>query len=103
MIIGLSIGRFANYVLRFSESKSYISSPSFLVFYLFLAILSVGVGSILGSDDFLIAFGAGVGFAHDGWFSKKTKELPLPTIIDMMLNSSVFVYFGSIIPVSDDF
>jgi len=96
--LGLIIGRTANRALRFSEGKDYITQSSFMVFYLLLAILSVGVASILGSDDFLVAFGAGVGFAHDGWFSNKTKQLPFPTIIDMMLNSSIFVLFGAIIP-----
>jgi NhaP-type Na+/H+ or K+/H+ antiporter len=53
---------------------------------------------MLGIDDFLVTFGAGVGSANDGWFSKKTKSLPFPTIIDMMLDSSLFGFFGSIIP-----
>jgi NhaP-type Na+/H+ or K+/H+ antiporter len=98
LVMGLIIGVCANKILRFSDSRSYISQPSFVVFYLLLAFLCIGVGSILGSDDFLVAFGAGVGFAHDGWFSKKTHSLPFPTIIDMILNSSMFVFFGTIIP-----
>ena len=98
LAIGVAIGKVANKALRFSDLRGYISQPSFVVFYLLLAMLCVGVGSILGIDDFLVAFGAGVGFANDGWFSKKTKSLPFPTIIDMMLNSSLFVFFGSIVP-----
>ncbi|KAF7888474.1 uncharacterized protein EAF02_003015 [Botrytis sinoallii] len=47
---------------------------------------------------FLVAFGAGVGFAHDGWFSKKTKTVAFPVIVDHLLNSTMFAYFGSIIP-----
>jgi sodium/hydrogen antiporter len=96
--LGLTIGNCANRLLRFSDQRGYITKSSFVVFYLLLAILSVGVGSILGSDDFLVAFGAGVGFAHDGWFAKKTRDLPFPTIIDLILNSTMFVFFGSIIP-----
>lgn len=71
------------------------------MYYLLLAILSVGVGSTLGSDDFLVAFGAGVGFARDGWFARKTEETHLPNIIDLLLNSSMFVYFGAIVPWPD--
>lgn len=96
--IGLVIGKIFNRVLRFSESREYISEPSFVVFYLLLAVLSVGVGSTLGLDDFLVAFGAGVGFAHDGWFRKKSREAPFPLILDMVLNSSMFVLFGAFIP-----
>lgn len=97
LLIGLILGRCANRLLRFSDERDYISQPSFIVFYLLLAILSVGIGSVLGSDDFLIAFGAGVGFAHDGWFAKKTKSVSFPTTIDLLLNSSLFVLFGAII------
>ncbi|KAF2674864.1 Sodium/hydrogen exchanger [Microthyrium microscopicum] len=95
---GIIIGNTANRVLRFSDGRGYISRPSFIVFYLLLAMLSIGVGSTLGTDDFLVAFGAGVGFAHDGWFSKKIKDAPFPIIVDLILNSSMFVLFGSIIP-----
>jgi NhaP-type Na+/H+ or K+/H+ antiporter len=96
--IGLVIGRCANKLLRYSYVRDYVTQASFTVFYLLLAILCVGIGSTFGSDDFLVAFGAGVGFGHDGWFAKKTRELPFPTILDMILNSGVFVLFGSFIP-----
>jgi NhaP-type Na+/H+ or K+/H+ antiporter len=98
IIVGLILGTVANRILRFCDSREYISESSFVVFYLLLAILSIGIGSTLGSDDFLVAFGAGVGFAHDGWFSKKTRATPFPFIIDMILNSGMFIFFGSIIP-----
>jgi hypothetical protein len=55
----------ANRTLHFCEDRNYIGSASFIVSYLLLAILSIGAGSTLGSDDFLVAFGAGVGFAND--------------------------------------
>jgi NhaP-type Na+/H+ or K+/H+ antiporter len=98
LLTGLAIGRCANKLLRFSDTRHYISQPSLLVFYLLLAVLSVGVGSTIGSNDFLIAFGAGVGFGHDGWFSKKTKSVPLHTIVEITLNCSMFILFGTLIP-----
>lgn len=96
--IGLVIGYCFNRSLRFAERWEYISPAPFLVFYFLLAVFSVGIGSTLGSDDFLVAFGAGYGFACDGWFAKKTRETDLPDILDLLLNSSMFVYFGAIIP-----
>lgn len=96
--IGLIIGVFFNKVLRFSENRGYIDRSGLIVFYLLLAIFSVGVGSTLGSDDFLVAFGAGYGFARDGWFAKKTKAAHLPHIVDLLLNSAMFVYLGTILP-----
>jgi NhaP-type Na+/H+ or K+/H+ antiporter len=96
------IGQIANRTLRFCEDHDYVGSASFIVFYLLLAILSIGVGNTLGSDDFLVAFGAGVGFANDGWFAAKTEPAQFPVIIDLLLNSSMFVYFGADLP-SDHF
>lgn len=102
LALGYLVGRFANAALRFSETRGCVSQPSLVVFYLLLALLCVGVGSTLGLDDFLLAFGAGVGFAHDGWFSAKEEEVQgqvsFRNIVDLILNSSVFVYFGSMIP-----
>lgn len=95
---GLLIGHCANRALRFAQSRQYINSASFFVFYLLLAIFSTGFGSLLGLDDFLVAFGAGTGFAWDGWFAKKTKSTHLPNTIDLLLNSAMFVYFGAMIP-----
>ena len=43
----------------------------------------------------------GAGFAWDGWFARKTRATNLPEVLDLFLNSSLFVYFGAIIPWSD--
>lgn len=98
IFVGLAIGTIFNRLVRISEARNYIDDPGMIVFYLLLAVMSVGVGSTLGSDDFLVAFGAGYGFARDGWFRKKTKKAHLPHVIDLLLNSSMFIYLGTIIP-----
>lgn len=98
LLTGLAIGNCFNRSLRFAERRQYISPSAFLVFYVLLAVFSIGIGSTLGVDDFLVAFGAGYGFAGNGWFAKKTRETHLPEILDLLLNSSIFVYFGVIIP-----
>lgn len=98
LLVGLLVGFCFNRSLRFAERWGLISPAPFLVFYFLLAIFAIGIGSTLGVDDFLVAFGTGVGFAWDGWFAKKTKETDLPEILDLLLNSTMFVYFGAIIP-----
>lgn len=100
-LVGLVIGYLSNRALRFAESREYISFSALFVFYLLLAIFSIGVASSLGLDDFLVAFGAGIGFGNDGWFALKTKATHLPETIDLLLNSAMFVYFGAIIPWED--
>lgn len=96
--IGLIIGKAANVLLKLCEKKGYIQDFTLFVFYFLLAIFCIGVGSTLGSDDFLVCFGAGAAFAWDGWFAEKTEKIKLPNILDLLLNSTLFVYFGAIIP-----
>jgi NhaP-type Na+/H+ or K+/H+ antiporter len=98
ILLGMVIGIVANQVLKFSTNRKYIDEAGFTVFYLLLAVMSIGFASILGTDDFLVAFGCGYGFARDGWFTKRTKETHLPSIIDLLLNSAMFVYLGTAIP-----
>lgn len=99
--VGIIIGLTANKALRFSETRGFTQPATLFVFYFLLAILCVGVGSTLGLDDFLVAFSAGTAFCWDGWFVSKTHKMKLPSIIDLLLNSTMFVYFGAIIPWQD--
>jgi len=105
ILVGLLLGLTSNRILRAVSARNFIGLPSFVVFYLLMAMLSIGVGSTLGSDDFLVAFGAGIGFAHDGWFSAKAgkNQESFAQIIDLIMNSTIFVYFGSDIPWSGFF
>ena len=96
--IGVLIGIAANRLLKLCEKNGYIQDFTLFVFYFLLAIFCIGVASTLGSDDFLVCFGAGTAFAWDGWFSEKTEKVKLPNIIDLLLNSTFFVYFGAIVP-----
>ncbi len=98
ILLGLVVGYIANRLLRVSHNKSMIGTESYLVFYLLLALFSIGLASTLGTDDFLLAFGAGVGFARDGWFASETEDSHLPNVIDLVLNSTMFVFFGTSIP-----
>lgn len=98
IVFGVITGLVAKKALRFSDERGSVQESTLLVFYFLLAIFTVGLGSTLGLDDFLVAFSAGTAFCWDGWFVKKTHRMQLPSIIDLLLNSTMFVYFGAIIP-----
>ncbi|RDA94539.1 hypothetical protein CP533_2749 [Ophiocordyceps camponoti-saundersi (nom. inval.)] len=97
-IFGFVIGYIARHGIKFSEKHDLIDRESFLVFYFALALFCAGSGSILGLDDLLVGFTAGVGFSNDGWFGEKTEESHVSNVIDLLLNLTYFVYFGTIIP-----
>ena len=97
-IYGFTVGYIARHLIKFSERKGLIDRESFLVFYFTLALFCAGSGSMLGMDDLLIGFSAGVGFSNDGWFTEKTEESHVSNVIDLLLNLAYFVYLGTIVP-----
>ncbi|GME86737.1 unnamed protein product [Ambrosiozyma monospora] len=97
-IFGACIGYACRKTIRFAEEKDLIDRESLLAFYIFMACLCAGFGSILGIDDLLASFAAGAAFAWDGWFTEKTEESQVSTVIDLVLNLAYFVFFGAQIP-----
>lgn len=95
---GVMVGYIGRHAIKFAERRGVIDRESFLVFYFVLALFCAGSGSLLGMDDLLIGFAAGVGFSNDGWFTEKTEESHVSNVIDLLLNLAYFVYFGTIIP-----
>ncbi|KAF9892407.1 hypothetical protein FE257_001515 [Aspergillus nanangensis] len=100
-IFGFVIGYLARHAIKLAERKGLIDRESFLVFYFVLAVFCAGSGSLLGMDDLLIGFAAGVGFSNDGWFTEKTEESHVSNVIDLLLNLAYFVYLGAIVPWED--
>ncbi|KAH7397053.1 Cation/H+ exchanger [Phaeosphaeria sp. MPI-PUGE-AT-0046c] len=94
--IGVVLGFVFNWLFVFSHGREWIGKASYLAFYLLLAIFSIGLASLLGVDDFLVAFSAGRGFSHGGNFP--TEDSRLPVIIDLMINSAFFIFFGAMVP-----
>ncbi|QNP96361.1 Sodium/hydrogen exchanger family-domain-containing protein [Yarrowia lipolytica] len=99
--LGIVIGWGGRILIKFAESRNLIDRESFLAFYLVLALMCAGFGTIIGVDDLLAAFAAGTAFSWDGWFAKETEESHVSNVIDLLLNTSFFVYFGSVVPWAD--
>ncbi|KAI9718095.1 MAG: hypothetical protein M1812_004353 [Candelaria pacifica] len=97
-LYGFLIGYAGRHAIRWAESRNLIDRDSFLVFYFVLALFCAGTGSMLGVDDLLVGFAAGVGFSNDGWFLQKTEESHVSNVIDLLLNLAYFVYLGAVIP-----
>ena len=97
-VYGFAIGYIGRHAIKYAERHKLIDRESFLVFYFTLALFCAGSGSMLGMDDLLIGFSAGVGFSNDGWFTKKTEESHVSNVIDLLLNLAYFVFLGSIVP-----
>jgi Na(+)/H(+) antiporter len=97
-LFGFFVGYLARHGIKWAHEHDMIDRESFLVFYFVVALFCAGSGSILGVDDLLVGFAAGVGFSNDGWFGEKTEESHVSNVIDLLLNLTYFVFLGTIIP-----
>lgn len=63
VLLGCTIGAILGYIfrklMRYSEKLGYIGPESYATQFVSLALLSIGVTTLLGSDDLLAAFAAG--------------------------------------------
>ncbi|KAJ9101761.1 hypothetical protein QFC21_003100 [Naganishia friedmannii] len=65
IVIGSILGYVARKAIKFSEKRGYIDRQSFVAQYISLALLTVGILTLLGSDDLLGAFFCGTAFAWE--------------------------------------
>nr|XP_019012994.1 Na+/H+ exchanger AnNHA1 [Kwoniella pini CBS 10737]OCF51775.1 Na+/H+ exchanger AnNHA1 [Kwoniella pini CBS 10737] len=97
-VIGVCLGFTARKFMKFAERKRLIDRQSYVAQYVSLAVLSMGMTTLLGSDDLLCAFATGCAFAWDGYFNKATEDAVFSNVIDLLFNCAAFIYIGAIIP-----
>jgi NhaP-type Na+/H+ or K+/H+ antiporter len=97
-VYGAAVGWLAKELLHWAEEKKFVDRESFLVFAIALALFIVGTCGMIGSDDVLACFVAGNTFTWDDWFRLETLDDSLQPTIDMLLNLSIFIWFGAVCP-----
>ena len=113
IVYGITVGWIAKELLHFAEEHRFVDRESFLVFAITLALFIVGTCGMIGSDDVLACFVAGNVFTWDDWcvprdlfrskldvdrFRLETADDSLQPTIDMLLNISVFMWYGAVAP-----
>ncbi|KAJ2714655.1 Na+/H+ antiporter [Coemansia spiralis] len=102
IVLSVAIGAVAGFVarkaLRLAETAGWVDRESFLSASITLAILLVGICTILGTDDILCCFVAGNSFTWDDWFRVETKDTGLQETLNGLLSMTFFMYFGTVIP-----
>ncbi|KKY24894.1 putative na h antiporter [Phaeomoniella chlamydospora] len=95
---GAVVGWLAKELLHYAEERKYVDRENFLVFAITLALFIIGTCGMIGSDDVLACFVAGNVFTWDDWFRLETMDDSLQPTIDMLLNVSIFLWYGAIAP-----
>ncbi|CAI6328450.1 unnamed protein product [Periconia digitata] len=98
VVYGAAVGWIAKELLHWAEERNYVDKESFLVFAIALALFIIGTVGMIGSDDVLACFVAGNAFTWDDWFRVETQDDSFQPTIDMLLNVSVFIWFGAVCP-----
>lgn len=98
VIYGAAVGWLAKELLHYAEQHKFVDRESFLVFAITLALFITGTCGMIGSDDVLACFVAGNAFTWDDWFRVETEDDSLQPTIDMLLNISVFAWYGAVAP-----
>ncbi|KAF1961053.1 hypothetical protein CC80DRAFT_436568 [Byssothecium circinans] len=98
IVYGALVGWIAKELLHWAEERNYVDKESFLVFAIALALFIVGTVGMIGSDDVLACFIAGNTFTWDDWFRLETMDDSFQPTIDMLLNVSIFMWFGAVCP-----
>ncbi|EOO00005.1 putative plasma membrane protein [Phaeoacremonium minimum UCRPA7] len=104
VIYGAAVGWLAKELLHWAEKNKYVDRESFLVFAISLALFITGTCGLIGSDDVLACFIAGKNFSvftWDDWFRLETLDDSLQPTIDMLLNVSIFMWYGTVCPWND--
>jgi NhaP-type Na+/H+ or K+/H+ antiporter len=105
IILGVSVGSLIGFsfrhLMKFCERNNLIDRQSYVAQYISLAVLTIGVTTLLGSDDLLSAFACGTAFAWDGFFNKQTEESVFSSVIDLLFNIAAFAYVGAWTPFND--
>ncbi|KXS09771.1 Sodium/hydrogen exchanger [Gonapodya prolifera JEL478] len=100
VVLGFVLGYGARWLLEESEERGWIDNESILAFSIALSLFVLGVADILGLASFFAVWVAGICFAWDGWFAEQTKNSHLQEVIDNLLSTAFFIYFGTTVPFS---
>lgn len=98
VIYGAVVGWVAKELLHWAEERNYVDRESFLVFAIALALFVLGTCGLVGTDDVLACFIAGNTFTWDDWFRIETKDDSLQPTVDMLLNVTIFLWYGASLP-----
>lgn len=101
VVVGIGVGVLARYLLIKSKEKGMIDKESFLAYTIALTFFVSGATALMGVDDIFACFVCGVFFS---WYDEESivevKESQLLEVIDMIVNLTFFVIFGTMFPYS---
>lgn len=97
-IFGLLIGYAAGKLLQWFEAHGAVESDWRLIYTAALALLAVGAGRLIGSDEVLVVFAAGAAFAQVVSGSERQNEERGQEAVNRFFAIPIFALLGTAIP-----
>ncbi|KAE9406976.1 hypothetical protein BT96DRAFT_1014388 [Gymnopus androsaceus JB14] len=101
VVIGSCLGFGFRHLMKYCERHNLIDRHSYIAQYISLALGTIGVTTLLGSDDLLSTFACGTAFAWDGFFNRQTEESVFSSVIDLLFNIAAFIFVGAWMPFNE--
>ncbi|CAB69632.1 plasma membrane/prospore membrane sodium ion/proton antiporter Nhe1/Sod2 [Schizosaccharomyces pombe] len=98
IFFGCVIGYLLSFILKHAQKYRLIDAISYYSLPLAIPLLCSGIGTIIGVDDLLMSFFAGILFNWNDLFSKNISACSVPAFIDQTFSLLFFTYYGTIIP-----
>ncbi|KAI0018918.1 Sodium/hydrogen exchanger family-domain-containing protein [Xylariomycetidae sp. FL0641] len=100
MVYGAVVGYCAKIGMRYSMTRKWIDTESYLLFPTALGLFIVGTCGAIGTSDLLACFVAGCALNWDGHFLAETERRhdEVNSCIDVLLNFGGFMYVGTALP-----
>lgn len=94
-IIGITIGYITKSCFKYCYSRKIIGMDSFLSHTFLLVLVSLGLMEFLGGSELICIFFCGAVFSSDEWLNVENRNSSSQELMDNLLSTSFFVFFGS--------
>ncbi|KAF8309345.1 hypothetical protein DL93DRAFT_1767443 [Clavulina sp. PMI_390] len=119
VLVGIILGLILSRLMRLMQRRGFIGSESYVVQFVALVLFIEGVVTLMGSDDLLACFAAGMltsppniyisnvkyqgsAISWDGYFNEQVKDDEVfAALVDTIMNCVVFVFIGAWIQFPD--
>ncbi|MEJ8802790.1 cation:proton antiporter [Pontibacter sp. H249] len=95
---GLLLGYVAAKLLKWSENKKFIQEEWRLMYSVALALVAVGVGKLIHSDEVLLVFAAGATFDQIASSDERREEEKGQEAVNRFFSIPIFTLLGAAIP-----
>ncbi|KAF9764241.1 Na(+)/H(+) antiporter 1 [Nosema granulosis] len=94
-IFGLCIGTVTKACFKYCYSRKLIGMESFMSHTFLLVLLSLGLMEYIGGSELICIFFCGSVFSSDEWLNVENRNSSSQDLMDNLLSTSFFVFFGS--------